>query len=647
MAKTLFTSQGIPVGIGRELGRGGEGAVFEVPSRSGQVAKLYHDNKLPDAKKQAKLSFMATKGDPRLLNYIAWPQETLHDSPGGSVIGFLMPMVAGKEVHMVYSPAHRRQDSPKAAWDYLLHVARNIACSFETLHSHGHVIGDVNQKGFMVSKDSKVVLVDSDSFQINALSTVYLCDAGTQHFTPPELQSLTSFAVTRTVNHDNFGLALLIFHLLFGARHPYAGVPLQNSAADVELESNIKNFRYAYARDSQSRGIAPPPRSIPLSMVPDAMETMFHQAFTERGAQGARPTAQQWVAELDRVRGHLKKCSVSPMHVYPDHLVKCPWCALEQQGVTYFIDLGATYTPTSTGFVLAQVWAVIQAVPVPPTVNVPSPSSFTVVAQALPTSIPGENTTTFYSVLAVCTGIAIAVAEPKAMFLGLIVGAVGWFMADRAGSSERTAERSKRNAILQAAKYDYEYLIERSKRETSADVFMAKRMELAKLRDEYLALPQAEKQELDKLHATAHERQKQQFLDRFFIDNATISGVGPARKAALRSFGIETAADVTRSAVMQVRGFGDGLTRAVIDWKAGCERKFVFNSANAVSAADRNGVQSKMDARKIRVEVALTQGVGELQACGKRATSQLATLQIQLEDAARKLAQAQKDLSIF
>ena len=131
------------------------------------------------------------------------------------------------------------------------------------------------------------------------------------------------------------------------------------------------------------------------------------------------------------------------------------------------------------------------------------------------------------------------------------------------------------------------------------------------------------------------------------LDNATISGVGPARKAALRSFGIETAADVTRSAVMQVRGFGGGLTRTVTDWKAGCERKFVFNSANAVSAADRNGVQSKMDARKIRIEAALTQGVGELQACGKLATSQLAMLQIQLEDAARKLAQAHKDFSIF
>jgi DNA-binding helix-hairpin-helix protein with protein kinase domain len=45
---------------------------------------------------------------------------------------------------MVYSPAHRRQEHPKTAWDFLLYVARNIASSFETLHAHGHVIGDVN-----------------------------------------------------------------------------------------------------------------------------------------------------------------------------------------------------------------------------------------------------------------------------------------------------------------------------------------------------------------------------------------------------------------------------------------------------------------------------------------------------------------------
>lgn len=650
MAKTLFTSKGIPVDIGRELGRGGEGAVFEVPSHIDQVAKLYHDNKLPDAQKQAKLSFMAATGDQKLSSYIAWPQETLHEVPGGSVIGFLMPKVVGKEpVHMIYSPAHRKQEYPKAAWDFLLYVARNIASSFETLHSHGHVIGDVNQDSFMVGKDSKVVLIDSDSFQINARGTLHLCKVGVPIYTPPEILALPSFdGINRTANHDNFGLALLIFHILFGARHPYSGVPQRSGVGDA-LETDIRNFRYAYARDGQSRGIAPPPRSIPVSIVPDTMELMFHHAFTERGAQGARPTAQQWVAELDRVRGRLKKCSVSPMHVYPDHLAKCPWCALEQQGIAYFIDLGTIYSPTPTGFVLAQVWAAIEAVPAPPTLTVPSPGNFTVTAKDLPSDIPGENTITFYRVLAIGFGFAVAMAAPDTVFWGIVVGVFGWFMAGNAGSSEMTAEKSRRNASFQAAKHDYEQLIERAKREREAGNggFMAKYGELSKLRDEYLALPQAEKQEMDKLHATAQERQKQQFLNRFFIDKATISGLGPARKAALRSFGIETAADVTSSAVMQVRGFGPGLTRALTDWKASCERKFVFNPANAISVLDANSVKSKLGARKLRIETAITQGVGELQECSRRATSQLATLQIQLEDAARKFAQAQKDLSIF
>lgn len=646
MAKTLFTSKGAPLEIGRELGRGGEGSVFEIPSLGSQVAKLYH--KAPDAKKQAKLTFMAATADQQLLNYVAWPQETLHPTRGGQIAGFLMPKVAGKDpIHMVYSPAHRRQDHPKAAWDFLLFVARNIAASFETLHTHGHVIGDVNQNGVMVGKDSKVVLIDSDSFQVNARGTLHLCEVGVSHFTPPELQALSSFdGFTRTTNHDNFGLALLIFHVLFGGRHPYSGVPLKNGVGDA-LETDIKHFRYAYARDSQSRGIGPPPRSIPLSMVPDAMETMFHQAFAERGSQGGRPAAQQWVAALDGIRGHLKKCGASSMHVYPDHLGKCPWCALEQQGVAYFIDLGTTFAPTSTGFVLTQVWAVIQAVPAPPTLNVPSPSGLTVTAQALPSNVPGEGAVTLYRVLAVGIGIAIAVAAPKAMFWGIVVGVVGWFMAGSVGSSERSAERARRSSLLQTAKQEYDRLVERAQREAGPAGFLAKRAELSKLRDEHQALPQAEKHELDKLHSTAHERQKHKFLDTCFIDSATISGVGLARKAALRSFGIETAADVSRNKVMQIRGFGESLTRAVTDWRASCERRFVFNAANAVSAADRNAVRSKFGARKVSIEAALARGANELQQFRQRAASEVLALQPQLEGAAMKLAQAQKDLSVL
>lgn len=646
MSKTLYTSKGTEVNIGRELGKGGEGSVFDVPTRANQVAKLYH--KEPNSKKQAKLSFMASTADAQLLNYVAWPQETLHLSQGGPIVGFLMPKVSNKDpIHMVYSPAHRRQDYPKAAWDFLLYLARNIAASFETIHAHGHVIGDVNQNSFMVGRDSKVVLIDSDSFQVNARGTIHLCEVGVPHFTPPELQSLSSFdGCTRTTNHDNFGLALLIFHVLFGGRHPYSGVPLRSSVGDA-LETDIKYFRYAYARDNQSRGFNTPPRSIPVSMLPEAVESMFHLAFTDKGASIARPTAQKWVAALDNMRGHLKKCGASSMHLYPDHLRSCPWCTLEKQGVTYFVDLGKTFTQSASGFVLAQVWAVIQAIPAPSHPNIPTPSSFIVTAQALPAGVVGESTVTIYRLISVGIGITIAMAAPEAMFWGIVVGVVGWFMARGAVSSEHAAELSRRSAAQMTAKREYDELVKRVQRDAGPSDFQAKRSELSKLRNEYQALPDAERREMDQLRSTAHERQKQKFLDTCFIDSASISGVGPTRKAALHSFGIETAADVSRHKVMQVRGFGESLTRAVMDWKASCEHRFVFNAATAITAADRDAVRSKLGTRRVSIEAALGRGAGELESCRQRATAQLAILQPQLEALARRLAQAEADLSLI
>lgn len=546
---------------------------------------------------------------------------------------------------MVYSPAHRRQDYPKAAWDFLLYVARNIGASFETVHAHGHVIGDVNQNSFLVGRDSKVVLIDSDSFQVNARGTLHLCEVGVSHFTPPELQSLSSFhGFTRTTNHDNFGLALLIFHVLFGGRHPFSGVPLRIGVGDA-LETDIKNFRYAYARDNQSRGLSPPPRSIPVSMLPDAIESMFHFAFTERGSSAARPTAQQWVAALDALRSHLKRCGTSSMHVYPDHLAKCPWCTLEQHGVVYFIDLGTTFASTPSGFVLTQVWGLIQAVPAPPPVNVPNPSSFSVKAQPLPAGIPGEGIITFYKLVAVAIVLAIVVAAPGAWILTLIVGSVGWVMAGNAGSSGRAAETTKRRSALEVAKNEYEQLVERAKKEAGPEGFHAQKAELSKLRRELEDIPRAEKEEIDKLHSTAHERQKQKFLDTCFLDNASISGVGPTRKAALRSFGIETAADVTKSRVMQVRGFGESLTRAVLNWKVSCERRFKFNPAAAVSEADRNAVRAKYATKRIALERSLAAAPAQLHQFRQKAEAQLASLKPQLEVAARKFAQAQADFS--
>jgi len=645
MTKNLVTSGGAAVQLSRELGRGGEGSVFEVPTLSTQVAKVYHEPL--SLKKQSKLKFMPGAGRPDLLKYCAWPQDTLHQSKGGPVVGFLMPKVAGREaIHMVYSPAHRRQERPKAAWDFLLYVARNTAAAFETLHAHGHVLGDVNQGNVMVGNDSSVVLIDCDSFQVDAWGTLHLCEVGVSHFTPPELQSIPSFkGVTRTQNHDAFGLALLIFHLLFGGRHPYSGVPLRDGVGDA-LESDIKGFRYAYGQDAQSRGISPPPRSIPITLVPDSVQAMFYAAFTEEGARGGRPTASQWVSALDRLRTQLKKCATSAMHVYPDHLTKCPWCALEQEGVLCFIDVTVSYTPTASGFVLVKAWALIEAVTPPPPVVLPNLSSISITPQPVPGNIARKVAIGLCRIVVTFVAIIIA-ADLDNWLVGIIAALVGWFAAGSIGSGPREQERVRRTLAVKTAQQAYDRLIEQYSRETGPDGFVAKRSELSKLRDEYQVLPQTEKKELDKLHSTAHERQKQKFLDSFFIDSANISGVGPARKAALRSFGIETAADVERHRVRQVKGFGEGLTRAVMDWRASCERKFTFNPLTAVSATDKSAVRAKIGARKKQLELIISAGGQELQKIKQTAVMRAAALRPQVESVARQLAQAKADLNFL
>lgn len=649
MSKTLVTSTGAQIQLGSELGRGGEGSVYEVPTLPKQVAKLYHQ--LPDAKKQAKLRFMAASADDKLLSYVAWPQVTLHPHAGGPVAGFLMPKVTGRDpIHAVYSPAHRRQERPKAAWDFLLYVARNTAAAFEVLHSHGHVLGDVNQGNVMVGSDSRVVLIDSDSFQVNASGSLHLCEVGVAHFTPPELQGSSSFQrLTRTANHDNFGLALLIFHLLLGGRHPYSGVPMRSGVGDA-LEVDIKGFRYAYAHDSAARGIGPPPRSIPLSMLPVPIEAMFHAAFTERGSSGARPTSAQWVTALDKTREALTKCSTSPIHVYPSHSTSCPWCAMEKQGVIYFVGLLATFTAPAAlgrGFVLLQVWALIEAVPPPPAVKLPVVDTSGVTAAPLPSSIPGEGPATFLKIFVVVASFA-ALAYAPALWLLIVPAAIwAWSLAGSAGSEIRSQERLKRRAAKDAAQAENDRLVAQLKNEAGPEGFMTKCAELARARQEFESLEKAEGFDIERLKSSAHDRQKQQYLDRFFIDRANIPGVGPNRKAALRSFGIETAADINRGSVVQVRGFGQGLTRAMLDWRASCERGFRFNPNTALSDADKNAVRAKFAVRKATLAGVLNSGPSELLRFRQSATTKATTLVPQITRAAIQLAQAEKDLSLL
>jgi DNA-binding helix-hairpin-helix protein with protein kinase domain len=319
---------------------GGEGAVFDVLGKPDLVAKLYSK---PQSKERCdKLRAMAKLCSPDLLKIAAWPTATLNAGNPAGVDGILMPKVMGYlEIHHLYSVAQRKKDFPEADWGFLLHTARNCAIAFEAVHGHGHVVGDVNQKNVMVSKKGIVAFVDCDSFQVAEGSRIFRCAVGVPEYTPPELHGKNFASLDRVANHDLFGLAVLVFHLLMMGRHPFSGVPLVK--ADIPIEKAIQEGHYAYTRNTASARLKPPPHVPPVTMLDPAVLDLFERAF----GSTRRPTATEWRTSLDAAMKQLARCKNDPKHSYLAAAGKCPWCQLIAVAKLMFFlpGQGAAATP--------------------------------------------------------------------------------------------------------------------------------------------------------------------------------------------------------------------------------------------------------------------------------------------------------------
>ena len=320
---------------------GGEGAVFDVLGKPDLVAKLYSK---PQSKERCdKLRAMAKLCSPDLLRIAAWPTATLSNGNPAVVDGILMPRIVDhKEIHHLYSVAQRKKDFPEADWGFLLHTARNCAIAFEVVHLHGHVVGDVNQKNVMVSKKGIVALVDCDSFQVAEGARIFRCGVGVPEYTPPELHGKNFASLDRAANHDLFGLAVLVFHLLMMGRHPFSGVPLVK--ADIPIEKAIQDGLYAYTRNPTK--LKPPPHVPPLAMLDAVTLDLFERAF----GSSRRPTATEWRDVLDAAMKQLARCKNDPKHSYLAAAGKCPWCQLIAVArLMFFLPgqgaTGATFRP--------------------------------------------------------------------------------------------------------------------------------------------------------------------------------------------------------------------------------------------------------------------------------------------------------------
>jgi DNA-binding helix-hairpin-helix protein with protein kinase domain len=594
-----------------------------------------------------------------LTTFAAWPLEVLSIGRPNEVAGVVLPRARNyEEIHKLYSPAQRKIEYPDKDWGFLLHAAMNCAAAFDTIHSRSHVIGDVNQGNVLVSRRGTVFLIDCDSFQVTAQGRVFFCEVGVPHYTPPELQGHGFRGLESTANQDRFGLALLIFHLLFMGRHPFAG--RFQGRGDMPIERAIAEYRYAFSQAAAALAMAPPPQTLPLGQIAPQLAPLFEQAF-DRGSEqpGARPTAEQWHAALADVVKQLQPCAADKGHTYVRGLAKCPWCQLILAGAPNFF-LSVTFRGTTPEVLnvtpeIASLWSAIEQVGRPQGSSLPTAPAAALHAAPTPPppaveSAQALSTMVGFVALASLVGMTAMLYMSETGYISVPMFAVFslWWLALFA-TSGLWPERNRRRRIWRARRGQLKQLQSAwSSTIASADTrFRLVPKEMAAARGEIAKLERRYDVQRAQLARNMAERQREAFLQSKFICNYKIEGISAGRQATLTSYGIETAHDVDYNRVLAIPGMGPAMADSLCAWRGTVERQFTLNKAQGVPLAQRQALLLKYAQMRQQLEVQLRQGPERLHEIDTTMQQSLHQLAAQIAAAHLATAQAFADLSIM
>lgn len=398
MSQTFYTDRERRIRLGPELGRGGEGNVYEIVDELDLVAKIYK-NEISTRERETKLQAMVANPPFDTMKArghvsIAWPTEILYED-GGDFVGYLMPRIQqAPSIFELYHPKERARSFPGFHRRYFLAVARNIAIALEALHTHNYVFGDFNESNILVSPNALVTFIDTDSYQVTDRNgQVHRCLVGKPEFTSPELQGQDFKSIDRLPTHDQFGLGIMIFYLLMEGFHPFQGrlADTTLSISQVDLYC-IKRGIFPYQHNSE---VLPSPNSPPFDILHPNLQKHFIRCFIDgHKTPTARPTPQDWQKALEQAEQDQIQCDRDNNHYYSNHLTNCPWCHFELQqnqtpvGIQKRMPIPPNSTPSPSPPMAASN-PTVKLKPTPPSPTPPSSPTVPIVgsvAKPIPTT---------------------------------------------------------------------------------------------------------------------------------------------------------------------------------------------------------------------------------------------------------------------
>lgn len=621
------------------LGKGGEGEVYELLGKPSEVLKIYTEP-LSQLKAE-KLQLMVDRFSEQMQTYAAWPVDLVRDKRG-KPCGFVMKKLDDYvPLHMLFGPMDRKKIFPDKGYNFLVHVARNIATAFHTLHAAGLVVGDVNEGNLLVNKQGMVAFIDCDSFQLSDGNKFYYCEVGVPRYTPPELLRLSTFEnVVRTTATDSFSMAILIFQMLFLGRHPFSGV--NHTSEDIGEEVAIQRQLFAWSTRSRQQLLTPPRDSWDIKNLPDGIVDLFHQAFET----GNRPLPALWIREISLLMKQMTTCSRSKLHSYPSGMSSCPWCDFKnRRNILYFID--DVYTAEST--ISTDFDKFIQGFRVEP-VHIPDADLSIPPAALKPVSHPDKLKKfqsqkkavalmlflfTFLVFVLSTIGGFVLLGLASVVYLGL---PWKWYMQTELGKLKEQHKALHRRI---------DNLLEEYRSQHDIDNYNHQGKRISQLITQYKDIPKNIQLKKRLEEERIYNQQLHSFLQQFALQDYAIPGIGASRKQSLNNAGITTASDISKLSNIKVQGIGSKYEQVLFSWQRQMASGFVYHPDNQQLNIAFLKILSDAEQSKKQLEIEIRTNYSGLQQLRQHLVTKRRQQQKQITDASVLAGQAHVELQAY
>lgn len=285
----VLSTEGDKFTLVKRLSGGAEGMVFTT-SNPKYVAKIYHKGVITPLR-WAKLKKLTELGitSPGFCT----PQHLLYFR--GVPVGYTMFIGKGTTLSNVF-------DGPDAILEHYPDWTRldvcetllNLIGKYLYLHMHDIVAGDIQLKNALINTSSSQYLIDMDSVQVGNLP----CPVGTEEFTDPKLWGRDFSGFVRTLEDEDYSIAMLVFSVLFCGLHPYA----TRKGAET-LREEILEHNFPYTLDNSDK------EHIPLGgydhiweYLPENLRIMLYKTFREGKSYEAvcwRAAVQEYMTKLE------------------------------------------------------------------------------------------------------------------------------------------------------------------------------------------------------------------------------------------------------------------------------------------------------------------------------------------------------------